>query len=186
MHRVRQIQGFYPKDVRSINNSFAMDCNGVYIEFMNKKILNIYGTSLIPSDYCERCKQESFIVDGRFNCCRKVYVSEEDYSRIMIHACGKKHRGPVSAKKKLALLKKQKGRCFYCGSMFGQFRIRNGKFESVNLEFDHVIPFSYGGEEWDLVACCGPCNRHKSDKMFDTVEDLKNYLRTIHEKESKA
>jgi 5-methylcytosine-specific restriction endonuclease McrA len=46
--------------------------------------------------------------------------------------------------------------CCYCGH----------KFKSETLTLDHVTPRSKGGRSvWEnLVACCGPCNRKKSDR----------------------
>jgi 5-methylcytosine-specific restriction endonuclease McrA len=46
--------------------------------------------------------------------------------------------------------------CQYCG----------GHLPSEDLTFDHVFPRSRGGKTaWEnIVTCCIPCNRHKSDR----------------------
>mgnify|MGYP001564616118 CR=1 FL=1 len=64
----------------------------------------------------------------------------------------------------------RKYRCVYCGG-FAEAR-------------DHIIPRSFicreGNSGFDdvnnIVAACGRCNSFKSNKIFDTIEEIKNYL----------
>ncbi|MEV0948504.1 HNH endonuclease [Rhodococcus sp. NPDC049939] len=56
-----------------------------------------------------------------------------------------------------ALMHRDRFRCGYCGA----------KAETV----DHVVPRSRGGEHsWEnCVACCGPCNHRKADKLLSEL-----------------
>jgi 5-methylcytosine-specific restriction endonuclease McrA len=62
--------------------------------------------------------------------------------------------GNVSTNDLVALKKKAKGRCYYCGE----------KCKSLTL--DHIVPISKGGRHSldNLVMSCQPCNRNKSDR----------------------
>jgi len=55
--------------------------------------------------------------------------------------------------KRLAIFRREKGRCFYC-----RRRLRRS-----NLFLDHLESLSSGGSTRmeNVVACCGPCNREK-------------------------
>lgn len=44
--------------------------------------------------------------------------------------------------------------------------------------WDHIIPFSYGGRTIDdnLYPSCRACNAIASDKVFDSIEEKRNYI----------
>lgn len=54
-----------------------------------------------------------------------------------------------------AQLKRQKGKCYWCGVKVDKYHI------------DHVIPVSRGGsnDPSNIVISCQPCNQSKSDKL---------------------
>lgn len=64
---------------------------------------------------------------------------------------------PTLSRKNILL--RDRHRCQYCGI----------KFSPSVLTLDHVFPKSRGGRETfeNLVACCGPCNRKKGDKLLE-------------------
>lgn len=66
---------------------------------------------------------------------------------------------PNSIRKKLAVLSKTSGHCYYCGC--------NLTVDSVCL--DHVLAKSKGGtrELHNLVPCCIKCNSSKGTKSID-------------------
>jgi 5-methylcytosine-specific restriction endonuclease McrA len=63
------------------------------------------------------------------------------------------------------ILNRDKNTCQYCGKVFSQ----------KSLTLDHIIPRSKGGKStWEnLVSCCVPCNRKKSDSLLSELKDMK-------------
>jgi len=63
--------------------------------------------------------------------------------------------------------------CQYCG--------RDG-LDSLDswheLTVDHFIPIGKGGtsEEKNLVTCCGYCNAIKGNRIFDSLDQAKEYI----------
>lgn len=55
-----------------------------------------------------------------------------------------------------SILERDGGICSYCGS------------DGPKMCADHVVPLSRGGsnDPENLVACCGPCNVSKSDRLL--------------------
>ena len=64
------------------------------------------------------------------------------------------HLRTIPAAVKCHVWDRDGGHCVYCGSM-------------VNLEFDHIIPFSWGGSNSpeNVQLLCKKCNRRKSDTL---------------------
>jgi 5-methylcytosine-specific restriction endonuclease McrA len=64
--------------------------------------------------------------------------------------------GNHTAAQELEQLKRQKGRCYYCGSMVGD-----------DWQPDHVIPLSRGGSNdiSNIVITCRKCNNKKLNKL---------------------
>jgi 5-methylcytosine-specific restriction endonuclease McrA len=58
-----------------------------------------------------------------------------------------------------SVLLRDRHRCQYCGK----------RFSPAVLTLDHIIPKCRGGRESfeNLVACCGPCNRKKGNKLLE-------------------
>lgn len=59
-----------------------------------------------------------------------------------------------------AVIERDGNECRYCGDTSGPF------------EFDHVLPWSRGGQDTveNIVRACAPCNREKSDRTPDEME----------------
>jgi hypothetical protein len=55
--------------------------------------------------------------------------------------------------------------CFYCSQELAQ-------------SVDHVLPTSEGGTNdiWNLRPCCMWCNQHASNKVFESVEEKREFL----------
>jgi hypothetical protein len=121
---------------------------------MGKRILHIYGKTRLQSDYCEHCRRD----DCKFHC----------------DMVGVRKRQPTKAVTD-KVLREQGGKCIYCDAVFGTYRTRPGKTkeELVTIEWDHSQPFVYTGRNGGFVAACGPCNRHKHAKVFDSLEDAR-------------
>ena len=48
----------------------------------------------------------------------------------------------------------------------------------LKLNWDHFVPYSYSynNKKVNFVAACHVCNGIKSNKMFDTVKEIKDYV----------
>lgn len=64
-------------------------------------------------------------------------------------------RKNISYSTKKEVWEKCSGRCWYCGKSLNPFFVH----------YDHVIPYSKGGEDSvdNLVTACPPCNNSKKD-----------------------
>lgn len=86
-----------------------------------------------------------------------------------------RRRKSLSKKMKNEIIEKSDGKCFYCGITL----------DDDLIEYDHVHPFSKGGEDnfENLVAACYLCNSYKSDK---TLEEFRESLINFKEKHKKT
>lgn len=95
-------------------------------------------------------------------------------------------RPRIPALVKQRILVNQGGLCLYCLNPFGSF-YRNGKTDEVQilqLTWDHMVPYEYtrAHKETNLAAACHLCNRFKTNKMFETVDEARVYLKAVWEK----
>lgn len=90
----------------------------------------------------------------------------------------KKNRGHISNTIRRHLNHIQSGRCFYCGNKFGTL-IDENDYVLFQSETDHILPFCYSFNDHpeNLVLACQFCNRIKSHKVFDSVEEALIYVR---------
>ena len=147
-----------------------------------KKQVAIYGNTKLLRMYCRKCKAFSFVVDKTFQCCGKEgNDSAESYKR-MSNASGMRKCPPQ--KIAVDILKKQENRCKYCDIKFGEIYFRDTKRHISKIAWDHFVPFAYLQENpydnW--VASCGVCNSIKSSKMFETIEEVRNYVQYSRKK----
>ena len=102
-----------------------------------------------------------------------------------------------SATAQADLLMAWENRCAYCRLPFGLFVWKRGigawtrgqgherRYYKANhgaivlrLEWDHFIPFAYSGscDSTQFLPACHLCNQIKSDKVFRTIEGVREYL----------
>ncbi|SRR6266496_713060 len=76
------------------------------------------------------------------------------------------------------ILKKQHYKCLYCKLLFGTGLYKDGKFMTIDLEWDHLVPYSYllANPINNWVAACQICNRLKYNKIFNFLYELKHWL----------
>ena len=50
----------------------------------------------------------------------------------------------------------------------------------LKVHWDHKIPYSYAQDNRDInfVASCSVCNLMKHDRMFETLDEAREYLQT--------
>jgi hypothetical protein len=143
---------------------------------MNKHIMALYGNVKLERGYCNKCKGMTIIKDGKYSCCDGlVYDTPAKFERVSEPFQGR--RSP-SLVEKNRILEKQENKCFYCGISFGSFKLRNGKSILIEVEWDHRTPFAYSrnNKTENFVAACHVCNRLKSSRIFQTVEEAQVYL----------
>lgn len=149
------------------------------------RTLHIYGSTRLESDYCPDCQAHAFILGGKFSCCGKQCESDKWKDLIVeVDTSNKKRQHPGAQERKI-ILEDQENKCFYCGDEFGQWRHINGTPKMVRLQWDHVVPFSYNGNNHEFVAACAECNIAKRALHFSDAEEAKTYLRLkMHERKS--
>ena len=73
-----------------------------------------------------------------------------------------------------AQLERQGHRCIYCGIEFRAYIIGKKKIATVQLQWDHFLPFWLGETgESNFVASCSRCNYVKRGEIFDSIEQAR-------------
>lgn len=136
----------------------------------------IYGNTVIKRAYCNRCKTTAFVLDGKLACCDKGLDEEATSQKQMVPAAFRRRKPPKKFQDEQ--LQRQNGRCFYCDEAFGNLYERAGAIKQVSIAWDHFVPFAYCGTnpELNFVAACSVCNGIKSSKVFNTVQEAKDYV----------
>ena len=146
---------------------------------MNKHYAK-YGNTILKRIKCEDCKRYAFVIDGIIQCCdRKLEEFKTHKAKVM--SCATNKRKGLSLKAKRDVLEKQKNRCLYCGYEFKDILWNNHryKFYTVEVRWDHFSPFSYSynNKHNNFVASCQICNKIKTNLMFETVEEVRDYVK---------
>jgi len=145
----------------------------------NVAIKTFYGSTALYKGWCEDCKGYYFVLHNELQCCDKPFEKPE---RIELHrdietGYSRKH---ISKKIKDKILNRQKYGCFYCGQdLFEPIWSKKSKrYITRKYHIDHLVPWSYSGNDsiGNLVASCSLCNNIKSNLIFDTMEDARNYV----------
>ena len=79
------------------------------------------------------------------------------------------------------MLVDQDFRCLYCLSPFGSILRTPHKHIQTQIEFDHIVPRSFNANHSheNLALVCSFCNRQKSDKVFSSVEAIRDFMKDI-------
>jgi len=85
---------------------------------------------------------------------------------------------PLTSEEGANILKRDRFQCQYCG-LDGMASFENSLIMSV----DFVIPRARKGKNdpRNLVAACRPCNVIKGRRVFNTMEEAKQYIQTRRE-----
>jgi len=133
----------------------------------------IYGSVEIKRVFCYKCKSMALVIEGIKQCC-----GDEDNSFPEITYKMSGSRGIKLHYVRKKIIKEQNNTCPYCDKQFGYFYLRKGKTIKSTIHIDHKIPFSFSqdNKKENCIACCSLCNSLKSDIIFDTFDELKEYL----------
>lgn len=77
-----------------------------------------------------------------------------------------------------AILKRQHGKCFYCGVPLGQFLRHLGRVVCATVCWDHLLPYAYSfnSDPDNFVAACRQCNGIKRALVFDSIGKAIEYV----------
>ncbi len=128
-------------------------------EEREKRCPNCY-KELVEKKHCKICGWMPCVVRDDYNIECPAPLNKKFYSWCESKSCGryknveKERSRKISQKVKNEVWRRDSGRCVGCGSR-------------VNLEYDHIIPFSKGGSNTarNIELLCEKCNRSKHDKI---------------------
>jgi hypothetical protein len=148
---------------------------------MNKTIA-LYGSRKIQREYCKECRSWAFVIENKIQCCDAVFNEAENKKfQVKRMTTLNKGRKRPSKEKIKQMLDIQNNRCIYCEIPFGTAFIhpRLDKLRFTCVCLDHFIPYSYlKDNKLDNFLCaCQICNGIKTNKMFDSVEDARAYIK---------
>ena len=144
-----------------------------------------YGRIFLKRMYCPECKKMTIIIDGIKQCCDGKEINFRA-KRVVNMTNVRAIRNQPSAKRKRELLKIQNNKCFYCSLAFGDVVWHSVRKKSIilRINWEHLIPFSYGydNSNENFVASCHICNGIKSNKMFKSIKEARDYVAQRREK----
>src|SRR5438552_13893451 len=142
---------------------------------------HLYRGFALRSIFCKSCNCSAYILDGKKVCCNKPPGTwDKEVVKVEISARG--HRKRPSWWQKREILEAQENKCLYCGVEFDTWQMVYGQCEKVKLHWDHRIPFDFLQANRDFVAACSRCNLIKSDKLYGTLAEIREYIRKAYEK----
>lgn len=136
----------------------------------------IYGLTRIPKATCLACNTISFIENGRYKCCDSIFLGTIQGYKYEIES---KHKRKLPSKEEQeTLLAQFNNTCLYCSGIIGSYCKYNNRLIMLRLAWDHFIPYSYlqdnPNNNW--VLSCHICNGIKSNKIFKTLNEAKDYI----------
>ena len=139
----------------------------------------IYGNVTMYRKKCPKCKMEILTGDSWFKCdCGYDSTRDKKIRRTIIETRVRREKCPHAVKKQLQ--ENQQGRCHWCFREFEMPYWQSGKIRFLKMKYDHKVPYSYEQrnrkDNWCIA--CNKCNQWKSNWLFDTEDDCREYLRT--------
>lgn len=140
---------------------------------MLRKLL--YGRVALLSGVCPRCGYEAFVFDQHFSCCGLKTLEVATRWKRMSACRGRRH-APKWVMEQLLIA--QEWRCIYCDIRFETPEYRRGRLAKKSIHIDHMTPYSWDANSdiENLSAACSICNNIKSDFLFNTLDDARNYI----------
>lgn len=147
------------------------------ISSIRKPVVVLYGNVSIPKAYCQSCRRESFILNGRYACCDRSAVGFVP-ARFIRESLPEARRKLPPLPERRRILALQGVRCFYCNVPFDSDVFRYGVPIRITIHWDHQLPFAYAqnNKTTNFVAACHVCNGLKGAKLFQTVEEAVEFL----------
>src|SRR5262245_26701037 len=137
----------------------------------------IYGSVSIQRERCQDCGDVAFVLSGKMACCGLPLEAEAGKPRRMSASSGVRQMPAMEERR--GILDRQGGRCFYCGTVFGDVAHKDGRPPRVlGVCWDHVEPFCWqsNNQPLNFVAACAICNGIKGSKVFPAHSDAIAYV----------
>jgi len=136
----------------------------------------IFGNLKTIHYQCPKCELWQFktdICECGFNFDNKDNVLEKERPEIRCES--PTWRTNISNSKKQSVYERDEYICQYCGTWCFDSWIQDPK----SITIDHIFPFSAGGNNKveNLITCCMECNLIKSNKIFETFEDARDFIK---------
>jgi 5-methylcytosine-specific restriction endonuclease McrA len=144
---------------------------------MTTEILQIGGVALLRA-YCGFCEEYVLLEPDAPECphCNTPIIQKKKRA-VRTIAAPQRRRKP-NFRTQDRILREQTQKCYWCGRSFGSKVNYNNELIELKAEFDHVIPYAYcshNGKE-NFVAACQLCNHWKGAKVFQTEDEIAEYL----------
>lgn len=151
----------------------------VTLLFMVKRHLMQYGNTILQRGYCISCQATAIILKDVLQCCDRVVADNDKPKPLYLATPARLRRKKPSSKQRSHILAIQENKCKYCSHTFGSYVLKNNKVTALRVVWDHHIPYSYGANnnKENFVAACQICNGLKSNKIFDSLEQLVDYIK---------
>jgi len=140
----------------------------------------LYGDIILYSAKCPKCGYAGYIgLNNTCDNCMCELPEVADQVKVIRESETWKRLQPNKADQE-RLLQFQDNKCAWCGCEFysEQINEKTGRVRVPDIHFDHIVPYSYGGNlENNWAASCSICNSIKHNKYFSTYSDLYEYIR---------
>ena len=139
---------------------------------MNYKYV-LFGSLETLQIECPRCHTWQF-QDEFCDCGESLNKPLKRQKRTEIRISSQATREPYKKGDRRRVYKRDNYICQYCGNLCSE----------SDISIDHIIPASMGGSSRmdNLITCCLLCNRIKNGKVFNSIEEIKEYIRNAREK----
>src|ERR1044071_4620255 len=140
--------------------------------------INSYGTVMMRREFCPSCHGETFVFEGKLDCCGRDADLSQDAIFIRISEPERKRKLPPVSWRKM-ILEKQGNRCCYCEQEFGRTVYYKRRAHLLRCCWDHreAYAYSFNNRPENFAAACQLCNAWKSSKLFDSDEEIKSYVK---------
>lgn len=136
----------------------------------------LYGNTVINRTYCEQCQQWSIVIGRRKVCCNEIEREVPTCTKRLSEPEERRVALPAYTKEKLLMLYDYS--CAYCCKSYGAIVLYKNEPTMVTLSWDHAVPFSfsYDNRPTNYLPACQICNAVKGNKMFNTIEEVQEYV----------
>ena len=125
---------------------------------------------------CPECGDISLVLDARTACCGvNPNINPQVYKQMSEPPSRRRFPPRYIRDEKLAA---QQNCCFYCDRKFGSVQEVGDREFYIHIQWDHQIPFAFRQDNSaeNVVAACQKCNGWKTDRLFDTVQEARDFL----------
>ncbi|MBW2126310.1 MAG: hypothetical protein JRH08_11570 [Deltaproteobacteria bacterium] len=139
----------------------------------------IFGKVKLNRHICPKCRNAILNSTRKFTCdvCGYEKTDEEAKKyKIIVPPPGIRKSPARSIQKKI--LEIQSYRCYWCANKFGMPYWKNNRLRYLKIHWDHKIHFSFEQTNRDdnWVASCNICNLFKSNFLFKSDADCRDFL----------